>query len=298
MFLLSSPAWPHGFAGKRFFPSTLATDDPFVNDELTFLGSHIKEPGDGEEPDVLATEIEAEYTKTITPHFGLNLGGVYRVLDPQSKGNTRSGFGNFEVGVKYQFFTSARHEMLMSLGFNAEVGDTGDRGVEADRFSTLSPAFFFGKGMGDLPATLNYLRPFAITGLVGAGIPTQHRNLVDGEQQHNPTNLNWGFALEYSLPYLQSFVRDIGLGKPFNRLLPVVEFAATTCLDQGCGSSTSGIVSPGIIWLGRYMQAGVEAQIPINKRSGNNVGVFFQIHFFIDDLFPNTLGRPLFGNKL
>ena len=25
----------HGFAGKRFFPATLATDDPFVADELS-----------------------------------------------------------------------------------------------------------------------------------------------------------------------------------------------------------------------------------------------------------------------
>ncbi|MBO0696408.1 MAG: hypothetical protein J2P56_09965, partial [Verrucomicrobia bacterium] len=25
----------HGFAGSRFFPATLSTDDPFVNDELS-----------------------------------------------------------------------------------------------------------------------------------------------------------------------------------------------------------------------------------------------------------------------
>ena len=25
----------HGFAGKRFFPATLATEDPFVADELS-----------------------------------------------------------------------------------------------------------------------------------------------------------------------------------------------------------------------------------------------------------------------
>src|SRR6185437_16678849 len=28
-------AHAHGFAGKRFFPATLATDDPFVADELS-----------------------------------------------------------------------------------------------------------------------------------------------------------------------------------------------------------------------------------------------------------------------
>jgi hypothetical protein len=33
--LLASNAFAHGVAGKRFFPATLATDDPFVADELS-----------------------------------------------------------------------------------------------------------------------------------------------------------------------------------------------------------------------------------------------------------------------
>jgi hypothetical protein len=32
---LSAPAFAHGFAGNRFFPATLATDDPFVANELS-----------------------------------------------------------------------------------------------------------------------------------------------------------------------------------------------------------------------------------------------------------------------
>src|SRR6476646_5026684 len=31
----ADPSGAHGFAGKRFFPATLATDDPFVADELS-----------------------------------------------------------------------------------------------------------------------------------------------------------------------------------------------------------------------------------------------------------------------
>ncbi|SRR6266513_5027402 len=35
-FLVSiDTAFSHGFAGARFFPATLSTDDPFVNDELS-----------------------------------------------------------------------------------------------------------------------------------------------------------------------------------------------------------------------------------------------------------------------
>jgi hypothetical protein len=33
LILAPMAAWPHGFAGKRFFPATIGTDDPFVNDE-------------------------------------------------------------------------------------------------------------------------------------------------------------------------------------------------------------------------------------------------------------------------
>ena len=46
---LSMPllSWAHGFAGKRFFPTTLSIEDPFVSDELSFLFNSIKESGGG-----------------------------------------------------------------------------------------------------------------------------------------------------------------------------------------------------------------------------------------------------------
>ena len=38
--------------------------------------------------------------------------------------------------------------------------------------------------------------------------------------------------------------------------------------------------------------------IPVNRQSGTSVGVIAQIHFFLDDIFPNSIGRPLFGNAI
>src|SRR5438045_6833731 len=35
LFVVPTIARAHGFAGSRFFPATLTTDDPFVNDELS-----------------------------------------------------------------------------------------------------------------------------------------------------------------------------------------------------------------------------------------------------------------------
>ncbi len=46
------------------------------------------------------------------------------------------------------------------------------------------------------------------------------------------------------------------------------------------------------------MQLGVAAQILVNDRTGNDVGVLALVHFFVDDLFPNSLGRPIFGKPI
>jgi hypothetical protein len=62
------------------------------------------------------------------------------------------------------------------------------------------------------------------------------------------------------------------------------------------GTVTTGTVSPGFLYIGDSYQIGVEALIPVNRESGSGVGVIGQVHFFLDDLLPNTLGRPIFGH--
>jgi hypothetical protein len=106
-----------------------------------------------------------------------------------------------------------------------------------------------------------------------------------------------GFAVEYSLIYLQEQVRDIGLRAPFDRLIPLVEISLSDPLDRGQSGLITGTVNPGIIWSGKYFQVGAEAVIPINSRTGNDVGFIAQLHFYLDDLFPHSIGRPLFGGR-
>jgi hypothetical protein len=311
--------WAHGFAGKRFFPTTLTIDDPFVSDELSFLVSHIKELGEGEESPALSTEISGEFSKRITPSLGLSIGGEFRHLNPD-EGTTENGFGNLELGAKYQLFTSVPHEALLSFGLDVELGGTGSRSVGAESFSTLSPVLLFGKGFGDLPEAVNFLKPLAITGILAVNVPTHSKTVsthvhevsgehtdeahgdgatgdtveIEREVERNPVTLSWGFTVQYSLQYLQAFVKDVGLGAPFDRLIPLVELPLETCLNRGCGGRTTGTVNPGLIWFGKYLQLGIEATIPLNDRSGKNVGVRGLVHFFIDDLFPQSLGRPIF----
>jgi len=310
--MLALCAWPalaraHGLAGKRFFPSTLTIDDPFVADELslpTFL--HIKQPGDSEAPAGQFTNISGEFSKRIFPDVGITLGGEWNLLDPAPNNRTESGFGNLEVTLKYQFFTNTAHETILSAAFGWEAGGTGRQKAGAESFDIFRPAILFGKGMGDLPEALAWLKPFAVTGIVEGVLPSRSGNKklttnddgdLEVEIEKNPNVFHWGFAVMYSLPYLQSFVRDVGLPVIIKSLIPLVEIDINNPLDRGFAGKTTGTVNPGIIWAGKYFQIGLEAVVPINERTGKNVGIRGQLHFFLDDLFPNTLGRPLFGGR-
>ena len=52
-------------------------------------------------------------------------------------------------------------------------------------------------------------------------------------------------------------------------------------------------IAPGLLYDAAWYQIGVEALIPLNKATGRSVGVIAQFHMFFDDLFPNTIGKPV-----
>lgn len=278
---LSVCVYAHGFAGKRFFPATLTIDDPFVANEADLLIKHIKAPGDGGDQ-INTTTYSLEFAKAITPRFGLSVATTYDHLDAGTSGITQ-GLENAELGTRYIAYLNDAHETLIATGLNIEIGNSGNHSV-AETASTFSPYVLFGKGLGD--ASARYLRPLAITGVIEPNISSRRSN--------HPDTLNWGFTVQYSLPYLQSFVKDIGLPRPFNHMIPLIEFPMNTCLNQSCSGETTGYANPGVIWFGRYGQIGLEAQIPINQRTGTHTGILLQFHAYLDDLFPHGLGRPTF----
>src|SRR5436309_6249481 len=286
-------AGAHGMAGKRFSPATLGIDDPVVADELSLpTVSSIKLRGEGDQPPTRATDISGEFSKRLSPNLGFSLGGDWRLLDPDHS-KTVTGFDNLEVALKYVFFRSDPHEMLLSTGISWDVGGTGYSKVGAEGFDTITPALFFGKGFGDLPDALDLVKPVAVTGTFGVSIPTRHAtkhfNLdedgnVEVEREGNASAAQWGFTVQYNLQYLQSNVRDVGLPAPLNRMIPIVELALETPIDGRNAGRTTGSVNPGIVWFGRYLQLGIEAVVPINNDISKNVGVLAQVHFYLDDI--------------
>src|SRR5260221_11177597 len=121
---------------------------------------------------MLELDTSIYFTKRITPNFGIGLGATYVSQKPDD-GPTQHGFDNFAANVKYQFYKSDEHEIILSAGVDWDIGNSGAKRIGAEPFSTLTPAIFPGKGFGDLPATLPSLKPFAATGSVGAPIPTK-----------------------------------------------------------------------------------------------------------------------------
>jgi hypothetical protein len=281
----TSNALAHGFAGERFFPATILTDDPFVADEMSLPEVSINPPGpDGSQQ----TDIQIDLSKRITPNIDFTISNQWTRL--RSPGLTSvGGVGPLQTGAQYQLFVDGPQQALGLAGLNVTWGHTGRAPVDAPDFTTLSPTFNFGKGFGDIPRSLTFLRPFAITGNLGFDFPTQ----ATTAGVSNPKNFNYGFAFEYSFAYIECCVKDIGLRPPFSQLIPLVEVAFSTPISQAPANQTIGTIQPGIIWAGPYFQIGAEAIIPVNRLTGHGYGGVVQLHFYLDDIFPHNIGKPI-----
>jgi hypothetical protein len=299
----------HEIVGNRFFPATLGIDDPGVNDELSL--PTVDSFNTGDDPPVRQRDISGEFSKRITEDFAISFGSTYTFLgaiDPTAAG--ANGFQNLDTTFKYRVFKNAEHEFVMSVGLSVEWGGTGAANVGAEPFNTYIPNVYFGKGFGDLPDTLSWIRPVAITGQVGYAIPARNFTTTFGidpdtgnqtvDTEFNPRVLNWGATIQYSMPYLKSVVVDLGLPDFINHLIPLVEATLQTPVANTLtsGTTTTGTINPGVIWVGNTFQFAVEALIPINRQSGANVGVIAQLHLYLDDIDPRGIGRPIFGGPV
>jgi hypothetical protein len=299
----------HEIVGNRFFPATLGIDDPGVNDELSLPTVDSFKTGDV--PPVRQRDISGEFSKRITEDFAISFGSTYTFLgpiDPTAAG--ANGFQNLDTTFKYRVIRNLEHEFVMSVGLSVEWGGTGAANVGAEAFNTYVPNIYFGKGLGDLPDTLSWIRPVAITGQVGYAIPGRNFTTTFGidpdtgnqtvDTEFHPRVLNWGGTIQYSMPYLRSAVVDLGLPEFINHLIPLVEATMQTPMANTLtsGTMTTGTINPGVIWVGSTFQVAVEALIPINRQSGTNVGVIAQLHLYLDDIDPRGIGKPIFGGPV
>ena len=165
----AQPAHPHGFAGARFFPATIQTDDPFVADEgslPTITWNPTAADGSHE------TDYGLDLAKRITPDFGVTFSEQWRATRPNGAPSV-SGWDSLTTGQQYQLFVDGKHEAMGLIGLQENWGHTGSKALGQSDFTTLTPTFDFGKGLGDLPDSMRWLRPLAITGNVSVDFPTK-----------------------------------------------------------------------------------------------------------------------------
>ena len=310
----SAAASAHVVAGARVFTVTLTIDDPGVAEEVylpafTYLRNGA-EGGSGPSHDY---DFGFEYDKTITPHTALIFNDGYDVQQTNGA-KTQAGFENLFITGKWQAFTNAEHEFVASLGIIREFGGTGTSHTGGDRYGSTAPTGYFGKGLGDL--RIGLARPLAITGELSYIIADRELKQTGPSAQapstnsapftsgiaaqfNNGNNNSWsgGLTLQYSIPYLQSQVKDVGLRGILSDLIPVVEVDWTSPASSPSSQGTTWTVAPGAIYLTEWGEVGVEALIPLNRATGTTMGAVALVHLFLDDLLPNSLGKPLIPYK-
>lgn len=293
----AAPAFAHTIVGDRIFPVTLAIDDPGVNDELALpTFAYMTDANPDHTPGPISYTLGWEYAKRITSTLAFSIGS--EGYSWQKRPNAE-GWGNIETQLKYVFWQNAEAQSIVAGALNVEWGGTGSpqsASLPSDPFSTVTLKLYAGKGFGD--ASADWLKPFAVTGEVDYSMPT---TTVNADGSLNPTALTYGATLQYSLMYMNSFVRE--LPTPFRRLIPAFEMAFSTPISNVPATApgdfnahtTTGVVGPSLYYMGQYFEIGAMAQIPINRASGAHVGAIATIDFFLDDIAPNSLGKPLFG---
>jgi hypothetical protein len=278
----AAPLGAQETVGKRLFPDQLVIAEPFVEDEISLPSILYMKRGraDGQRSARLVT-IGGEIKKRITSDLELSLGGGLTHMDDGERSVT--GFDNLDIGLKYQFLRSAAHEAVAAVVVLWEVGGTGRTASGAESFDTVRPSLLAGKGLGDVPEALALLRPLAVTARLGAEVPVAGRTAV----------LAWGAVLEYSVPYLDAFVRPVGLPPPLNGFVPLVEVDLRTDLDGRLAGRARGTVNPGVVWITDTLQIGTEVVIPLDAQSGHGLGVRAFVRIPLEAIFGDRAGRPI-----
>ena len=299
--LWTQPAHAHGIAGNRYFAGTVTFDDPAVADELILPNfNYLDYPAQGS--NVTESRINGAFARLLTPTLAFTIDSAW-VQQAWPTGHT-SGFDKTNIGLKYEAYRNNQHEMLASVGLAWGIGHSGAAAIGADAPHTIQPGIFVGKGFGDLPDQLSWLRPFAITASAVAEIPMGSGgralalNLATGgfSSVFSPAveTLHWGFSIQYSTLYLTSrFDGGPPKDEPLNQFVPLVEFK----FDSPRGQDTAASANPGFAYVAVAWQVAAEAIIPLNHAGGTGPGFRAQLLIFLDDAMPSLFGKPLLSEQ-
>jgi hypothetical protein len=281
--LRASEAAAHGIVGARSFIEPFVTED--VNPKNEFVIAR-PERDWGAEEKVWSYGFGLE--KKLSDDLSLTLDSEWLRVSPRDpEEEDASGFGNLGITLKHALYRSEAHEGIVSFAVEAEA-PTGSADVGAERDWAFRPFFLYGKGLGDLPDALGWLRPFALQGDFGPEVSTD---------EATTTAFVHDVAVQYSIPYLQSSVKDVGLRWPLANLIPVVELDFEHGVRGEESGATRAIVTPGLVYVDRRIEVGVAGRFPLSDTAREEVdpGVIFLFDVFIDDVLPWSRWQPFGG---
>jgi hypothetical protein len=274
----------------------LTFDDPAVADEFNGpVISRYKHPGPVEGK-VLDTTIGASLTRLLLPELAIMADSNWTEFD-RSALPSETGFGPTHLALKGLLYENDPHETLVSASLAWGIAGLGNPAVNDTPYNVVSSGIFFGRGLGDLPDGLGWLRPFGLTGALSVDFPTSRTSRVtpSAASLGNPTIVHTGVALEFSTLYLtERFTGKPPTEEPVNQWVPMVEFQFDTPLGGGYGKQTAATVNPGLAYVFPTYQLSVEAIVPLTRRGASSAGVRVGAVFFLDDLIPSLFGKPVF----
>lgn len=277
-FLDVSSASAHGTVGQRTFIEPFVTEDANPKNEFVIAKPGFFNTREGNE-----LSVGFSFEKKLSENSSLALEGQWTAQRVGGASNPE-GFQNPGLLLKDSLWESPMHEFILSPALEV-APPLGDRGVGAERDTAVTPLLLFAKGWGDLPQSLSYLRPLAFMGDAGFEIRTNTRT---------KTVFKYDILLMYSLPYLHTFVQDFGTPWPLRQLIPLVEFNFETRVN-GPKRTTETRATPGLVYLGKFVQLGVAGQFPLNHTTARELdpSILFVVDLFYDDLFPALTWTPL-----
>jgi hypothetical protein len=165
---------------------------------------------------------------------------------------------------------------------------TGNRQIADQGYTHLGGEALLAKGFGDLPdsPSVNYLRPFALQAEVG------YAGRIQGPAN---SDVFGNLELEYSLKYLDRYVKPLNVGHPWADLVPYVQLNyAQSFIASRLTTKPDFRLTPGLAYMGHYYELSVGAQIELNHAapSDDRVAVLGLVEIFYDDIFPALSWKP------
>jgi hypothetical protein len=273
-------AWAHGVVGDYVFLEPLVAEDPTPANELDIVQPGWARTSEGRSL-AIGTSIEKVLAKDSEdmPRFSLGGGTSWSYQSP-NEGPNDNGFDDLELFAKYAFLVVPKHELLLSIAFNASI-PAGNPKIEEQQHTSLGPSLNWEKALGDLPnwPVLKYMRPLGFQGnfryLPAIGGHTSH--LMFANQ-----------VIEYSLPYLSNNVHDFGLRPPIRNLFLFTEFNYSQLIAGPSGQTFPKLVmTPGIAYVGYHFELSIGTQLALNNaaRPDTHAVVLGLLDVFYDSIF-------------